>query len=91
MIVDVHGRPMTDAVRVSMGFTPQQLPVREQDDMTGVRPPEVHPQDFYDAARARLGEGMRPAEMWRQERLCSRCVPCEKYQGPAPREARPSP
>lgn len=53
MIVDVHGRPMTDAVRVSMGFTPQQLPVREQDDMTGVRPPEVHPQDFYDAARGR--------------------------------------
>lgn len=52
-VLDKDGRPASQRVRVTMGFIPQHLPIVEQDEIHGVRPPEVHPQDFYDAAKAK--------------------------------------
>jgi hypothetical protein len=49
-IVNRYGEPATHAVRESLGFVKQHLPL-DTDTAEGVRPPEVHPQDFYDAAR----------------------------------------
>ena len=55
-IVNRYGEPATHPVRESAGFVKQHLPL-ESDTAEGVRPPEVHPVEFYDAAR--LGNRVR--------------------------------
>ena len=49
--MDRFGNPLTMPARETLGFVPQVVPDVEQEDIHGIRPPEVHPPDFYDVAR----------------------------------------